>query len=580
MQKKKENFHEHFLTHFEKNNSLSSPDYEETMDYFDQFCSKTNCVKKIELGLSAQGRKINCYVVAKERCFSRREASKKNKAVVLIQNGIHPGEIEGKDASMLLLRDILITKEKFFLLDNLVLLVIPIFNIDGHENKSQFNRPNQNGPIQQGWRTTAQNLNLNRDYMKADSPEMRAYLRFFSNWLPDFIIDNHSTNGADYQYHITYQFEKHKNIYQSLGNWMKWKLIPFVIKKVESENFLTAPYIDLIQGDIRAGINDAPSLPRYSTGYAALQNRPALLVETHSLKPFANRVASTLSMNFAALKFINDHSEELIALNNNADERSIKKFLSKKSPLPLEFKVNNNFGTMRFKGFKTFEEFSEITGSSILKYSNEPEEFDLPIYHDAEIIKMIIFPYAYFIPSEFKEIIRRLKLHGVTGITLAKDCAAPVEKYRFHNSQFSSEPYEGRMMAEFKTELFTEETELKKNSFIVKTAQRAMRVIANLLEPDAPDSFARWGFFNAFFERKEYAENYLFDSIAKNLLESNRELKNRFEHLLETNEEFRNSPTERMDYIYRNSPYFDKREKVYPIFRIPDKNVFNSLSIR
>lgn len=576
----KENFHESFLTHFEKNNFLSSPDYEETMNYFDQFCAETNCVRKVELGFSAQGRKINCYIVAKGRCFSRKEASQKNKAVVLIQNGIHPGEIEGKDASMLLLRDILITKEKFFLLDNLVLLIIPIFNVDGHENKSQFNRPNQNGPALQGWRTTAQNLNLNRDYMKADSPEMRAYLRFFSNWLPDFVIDNHSTNGADYQYHITYQFEKHRNIYQSLGKWMKWKLIPFVIKKVESEKFLTAPYIDLIQGDIREGIYDAPSLPRYSTGYAALQNRPALLVETHSLKPFANRVASTFAMNSAALEFINNHSEELIRLNNNADERSIKKFLSAKSILPLEFKVSKYFETMRFKGYKIFEEFSDITGSSILKYSNEPEEFDLPIYNDVEMVRVVKFPYAYFIPSEFKEIIRRLKLHGIKGITLQKDCTAVVEKYRFHNSKFSSDPYEGRMLAEFETELFTEETQLKKNSFIVQTAQRTLRVIANLLEPDAPDSLAKWGFFNAFFERKEYAENYLFDSIAKNLLETDHALKKRFEYLIETDEEFRNSPAERMDFIYRNSPYFDKREKIYPIFRISDREVFNSLSIR
>lgn len=568
------------ITHYESSNFLSSPDYEETIKYFDLFCTHTNCVKKSVIGYSAQDREIICYVVAKGSAFTPKKTAQQNKAVVLIQNGIHPGEIEGKDASMLLLRDILITKEKFFLLDNLVLLIIPIFNVDGHENKSPFNRPNQNGPTVQGWRTTAQNYNLNRDYMKADSPEMRAYLRFFTTWLPDFMIDNHATNGADYQYHITYQYEKHFNIYSSQSKWMKEKFIPFVINKVEENNFLVAPYLEFIKEDIHLGIDDSPTLPRYSTGYAAAQNRPALLVETHSLKPFKNRVESTLAMNYAALQFINSNHRELKKLNQNADVRTPKKYLFGKSFFPISSWIGHKFETMFFKGYKTIEEVSEVTGYRILKYTKVPEEIEMKIFNGAKVLEKINLPFAYYIPREFKDIVRILKLHGVKIASLIEDKNLVVEKYRFNEVKPASFPYEGRMQMNFETELLLEEVELKKNSFVVLPAQRTIKVIANLLEPAAPDSFAKWGFFNAFFERKEFAEPFVFDSIAKKMLDEDSVLREKFNFLLETDEGFRNSPDERMDFIYRHSPYFDKREKIYPIFRIVNREIVNSLKFR
>ena len=186
-----------WLTLFEKSKFQKSPSYEDTISYFQKFANKTPYAKLFTIGNSAQGREIKCLVVAGNEEFSPEKAKQSGKAIILIQNGIHSGEIEGKDACMLLLRDMLVTKEKFNLLKNVILLIIPVFNVDGHERVSPFNRPNQNGPLMMGWRTTAQNLNLNRDYMKADAPEMRAWLKLFSAWLPDFIIDNHTTNGAD-----------------------------------------------------------------------------------------------------------------------------------------------------------------------------------------------------------------------------------------------------------------------------------------------------------------------------------------------------------------------------------------------
>ncbi len=197
-----------WLTKFEKSNQLESPNYDETIKYFQKFVDETDNAKMFTMGISPQGREIKYLVVSNKNEFTPAQVRESGKAIALIQNGIHPGEIEGKDASMILLREILITKEKERLLDNLFLIVIPTFNVDGHERLSEFNRPNQNGPLQMGWRTNALNLNLNRDFMKADTPEMKAWLKFFNEWLPDFLIDNHATNGADYQYHITFGIGK------------------------------------------------------------------------------------------------------------------------------------------------------------------------------------------------------------------------------------------------------------------------------------------------------------------------------------------------------------------------------------
>jgi hypothetical protein len=216
-----------------------------------------------------------------------------------------------------LLREILITKEKENLLDNIILLVIPVFNVDGHERLSYYNRPNQNGPKEMGWRTTSQNLNLNRDYMKADTPEMHSWLKMFSAWLPDFMIDNHTTNGADYQYHVTYGIEKFQNIHPVLSKLVRKKYLPYLLSRVERDGFLTAPYVEFKTGTIESGIIDQPALPRLSTGYCALQNRICFLVETHSLKPFKNRVLSTKSMMLHSLEFINRNSREIKRLNKS-----------------------------------------------------------------------------------------------------------------------------------------------------------------------------------------------------------------------------------------------------------------------
>ncbi|AFH48247.1 Putative carboxypeptidase [Ignavibacterium album JCM 16511] len=561
----------YWLTHFEKSGMTESPDYNSTIKYFEKFEKNFPYVKIKDIGLTPQGRKLKVVIVSKDKAFTPQQAKKTKKAVVLIQNGIHPGEIEGKDACMLLLREILVTKEKSNLLNNLILLIIPVLNIDGHERISPFNRPNQNGPKKMGWRTNALNLNLNRDYLKVDTPEIQSFLKLFNEWLPDFMIDNHTTNGADYQYHVTYGIETHQNIDRGLVQWIKNKYLPYLHKKVEADGFIIGPYMEFKDGTVESGILDLPSPPRLSHGYCAAQNRVCLLVETHSLKPFANRVFSTKSMMQHTLEFLNENFKEIMIINNQADKNHIKNYLVEKKKFPLVLVSNGKFEKFLFKGFEWYDEYSEITGSTVRKYTDKPIEIEIPIFNQAKSAKKIFVPEAYLIPQEFENIIRVLKHHHINLTRIQSDKIFKVERYRFNNVNFAPRPYEGRQLPSFDTVCFEEKVLCRKGTYVVPTNQRALRVIVNLLEPDAPDSFVHWGFFNAFFERKEYAEAYIMEPYAKVMIENDQSLKNEFYKRLEADEKFRNNPLDRLDFFYRKSLFFDKGENVYPIMRLIGK---------
>lgn len=555
------NFPLNWLTYFEKSGFIQSPRYEESIVYFKQFEKKTPFAKMFSIGTSPQGRSIECLVIAKEKEFTPEKAKKSGKAIILIQNGIHAGEIEGKDASMILLRDILITKEKFHLLDHLILLVIPILSVDGHERISGYNRPNQNGPQEMGWRTNSWNMNLNRDYMKADTPEIRSFLKLFTHWLPDFFIDNHTTNGADYQYHVTYALEKFGNIDLGLSKWGNKQFLPFLVNKVEKKGFLTAPYIELKHEILEEGILETAMPPRLSTGYTSVQNRLGLLVETHSLKPYENRVRSTYAMNVSTLEFLNLHYKILLSLNQKADLTA-----QKLKSVPVKFNLTNKFKSFDFCGFKSFNKQSNITGNDVVGFTNEPLKFKIPFYNDVRISKIISVPKAYIIPREFEYLIDILQLHDIKCEKIESKNIL-VEEYTFTKSVFTQKPYEGKMCVQVICSSKKKKIQVLSGSFLVPTNQRTNRVIINLLEPEAPDSFVSWGFFNAFFERKEYAEPYIMEPIASQMLKNDETLKTEFFEKLK-DEEFRNDPKARLDFFYQRSLYFDINEKKYPIVRV------------
>jgi len=571
MKQEQNNIQDKWVTHFEKSGGLSSPGFEETMRYFEHFTRDSHFAKMITLGFSPQGRPMRCMIVSNNREFTAPKARDSGKLIVLIQNGIHAGEIEGKDATMLLLREILITKEKEHLLKNLILLVLPIFNVDGHERISEFNRPNQNGPTEMGWRTTSLNYNLNRDYMKGDAPEMKIFLRFFNDWLPDFIIDNHTTDGADYQYHISYGLETNQNISKETADFLKEKFIPHLTKKVTSKGFLVSPYLEFKDNKLENGIVLEPSLPRFSAGYAALHNRICLLVETHSLKPFENRVHSTKAMNEVTLEYLNDNHLTILAMNLRADKNTVDHYYGNNEPFPISFSLTDESEPFLFKGFEMLEEESEITGSKVTRYTDIPVEFEVPLYNKAEITEFCDVPEAYLIPKELHFVVYLLKLHKIYVEQLYQPHVLHVERMRFKNVKFSASSYEGRQMINFDLIKWREKKRIPEGSFVVRSNQQSLRVIVNLLEPTAPDSLAKWGFFNMFLERKEYIEPYVMEPYAKKMLTENERYRKDFYNKLETDEAFKNNPKLRLDFFYKRSPFFDKNEKIYPIIKSFDK---------
>lgn len=560
-----------WLTFFEKSNYLETPRYKESIEYFKKFEKSSPYAKMIKFGVTPQGRDLYCLVVSKDKCFTPEKAKKSGKPVVMINNGIHSGEIEGKDASMLLLREILITKEKASLIDNAILLIIPVFNADGHERFSKFNRINQNGPEEMGWRTTAQNLNLNRDFMKADAPEMQTLLKLYSAWLPDFFVDTHTTDGADYQYTLTYEIERSENLFSGTVKLINDKFVPFMFKRVEQDGYLLAPYINFKDNDMTKGIILYATPPRFSHGYTAVQNRPGLLIETHMMKPYKDRVLATKSMLNMTLEFVNANQSELYSINKTADEQIIKDYCYNKKAFPISVERTEESEKFLFKGNKWIEDSSEISGAKRITYTNEKYDFEIPLYNKTAITDSVIAPFAYLIPQEWKEITERLKLHGVKVEVLKSDIQLEVERYKFKDVKFQARPYEGRQQVNCAYDVYKEKVTAPAGTFLIKTDQRTLRFILQALEPKGYDSFLRWGFFNAIFEVKEYFEEYVMEKEALKMIKENPGLKKDFDKKLGEDPEFKNNPHKRLAYFYEKSPYFDQKLNLYPIMRVINK---------
>lgn len=557
-------------TKFEKSGFVSTADYSETMEYFQNLADNSEYAKLLSFGVSPQGREMKCIVISEDQIFNPNEIKRANKPIVFIINGIHAGEIEGKDASKILLREILITKEKEYLIDNVVLMVVPIFSVDGHERKSKYNRINQDGPEEMGWRTTAQGYNLNREWMKADAPEMQYMLKLISEWDPDFIIDNHTTNGADYQYTVTYQVERFANIFPETAEWLKEKFVPYLIKTVEEQGYLMFPYVALRnwREGLEAGISDWASGPRLSTGYFALQNRPSLLVETHMIKPYKERVYSTLKVLETTLDFVNKNSTELINLNKEADEKTIKQFHINREYLPVSFNTSDKFDEIEFKGIEYFYEDSEISGSNKIVYTGKPKDMNVKFYNDVYVQDSVKTAKGYYIPAEWKIIVERLKHHGVKVEVIENADETEVTRYKFKNIRMNSASSEGRHRANFEYDTYNEKTIIPAGTFFISTNQRTVRIITHLLEPKSPDSFVQWGFMNQIFEQKEYFENYVMEPMAEQMLANDPDLKKEFEKKLTEDETFRNNPYERLNFFYKRTLYWDKELNVYPVMRV------------
>ena len=552
-------------TAYEKSGFLETPRYQETIDYLKRLEKSSPWIKVSSFGKSGEGRDLVLVVASSDRAFDPAAARKTGKAIVLLQAGIHAGEIDGKDAGMMLLRDLAVTKSRAALLDGAILLFMPMYNVDGHERFGAYNRTNQNGPKEMGWRTTARNLNLNRDYLKADAPETRAWLKVYTTWWPDLLIDAHVTDGADYRPVMTYAIESGPNTPKPVADWVKSAVEGRAVPAIAAAGTTISPYIDLVDStDPAVGLVAGAATPRFSTGYTVLQNRPSFLIETHMLKDYKARVDATYATVAGLLLECGRDRKGLRDAIRAAEEAA-----SRPGKTPLAYRTTEATRTVPFPGVSYTREPSPISGGMRIRYGKEPLDLKVPLRDHIEVTLEVDRPRAYLVPPQWTDEIAVLEAHGLRLQRLTAPLTTPVEGYRLSEPKWQEAPFEGRHPVTCKAErLRSVPRVFPAGTVVVPLDQPGSAVAVNLLEPLGPDSFVSWGFFDAVFEQKEFAEAYVVEELARAMLEKDPGLKAEFEKAL-ADPAFAGDKSKRLDFFFRRSPYWEN-PGIYPIGLVTD----------
>jgi hypothetical protein len=503
---------------------------------------------------------------------------------VLVQNSIHAGEMDGKDACMALLRDMVISKTKAALLERAVFVFIPMYNADGHEQRSAYNRINQDGPAEMGFRANATNLNLNRDYLKADAPETRAFLAMFHRWLPDFFVDDHVTDGADYQYDVTFTIDDGPNLPAGTAAWVRDVATPTLEKYVDAHGHLASPtYINLVNDNDPAeglGFNDDP--PRFSTGYMILEGRPGMLVELHMLKDYKTRVTGNYEILAGLMELMNRDADKVIALNAAADKEAEAMGAHPMNNVryPLALGWSGQTTPFLYRGYKYERVLSEVSGGMWVRYTHEPWNVSLPFQTGFKVVNEVALPAAYIIPAQWTKVIDVLAAHQVVMERTSAEWSGTVERYQCGGMKWQEPPFEGRHPT-FNGEAFSgagkygdcqlvrEKVTYPAGSAVVRLNQRLSKVVVEWLEPSAPDSALQWGFFDAIFEQKEYGEWYVLEKLAREMMAKDPKLKAEFEKKVTSDPAFAGNAYARLEFFYERSPWFAANEVgVYPVGRL------------
>ena len=554
----------------ERSDYKKTSSYDETVAFAKRLDLASPLVVYKSYGKSGEGRDMPLLIAASGGAFTPELARRQGKAVVLIQAGIHAGEIDGKDAGLALFRDIAITKTRIDLLKDVVILFEVIYNVDGHENSNPFMRINQNGPDAMGFRANATNLNLNRDYMKADAPETRAWLGLWNQWRPDLFIDCHVTDGADFQYNVTYEYAHFQEVSPAIKAWMDEHFDGNIVPKVEKEGNLLTHYVEFAGREVTGGIATFIATPRFATGYTPLRNRAGLLIETHVYKAYKSRVRGSYDILRYTIEEVGNTKASLFVANVTADTQTTErgKTYDEKRQFPLTLDVTKNSTPMAFKGVEYKMEDSSVSGGKRLVYGTEPREYTIPRFDEGKVVSSVAPPLAYIVPPQYKEVVDVLKLHGIKFTRLAKAREFEVESYKLTEPKWATTSFENRVTVSCKPVGIKQKRTYAAGSVIVSMDQEAANVAIHLLEPAGPDSFVYWGFFNSIFEQKEGGEGYVVEKLAREMLAKDPALQDEFNKRL-LDPAFNRSPQARLRFFYERSPYFlNQKVGVYPVGRI------------
>ncbi|GGI23241.1 M14 family metallopeptidase [Pedobacter mendelii] len=550
-------------TPYEKSSKRETTTYGAAISYYESLAKSYPQAKLLTYGSTDFGKPLHLMVLSKDKIFDPAQIRKNNKRILLINNGIHPGEPEGIDASMMLARDLLKGNN---LPKDVVICIIPLYNIDGSFNRSGTSRANQNGPVAYGFRGNSKNLDLNRDFIKTDSKNSAAFQLIFNTWKPEIFVDTHTSNGADYQYVMTLIPTQKDKLNSILSAYLTKTLVPDLYKGMEKRGYPMIPYVNAIGQTPETGITGFIESPRYSTGYTTLHNSIGFMPETHMLKPFDLRVDATYKLLLTYIDIV-QRDAKIIGINKHkADE-----FVATQQEFALEWTLNRKKGdSIPFKGFEAGKKPSAISGVDRLYYDrSKPFTKTIKQWNNFEPSISIQKPIAYIIPKAWDKAITLLKLNNVKLKQLKADVKIKVESYYIGDFKTGTRPYEGHYLhSALKVSPVEQTLQYYAGDYVIYANQASNRYIIETLEPQAIDSYFNWNFFDSVLDMKEHYSAYVFEDTAAELLKNNPALQAKFEEKKSADTAFAKSGSAQLEFVYKNSDYYEKTNNRYPVSRL------------
>lgn len=551
-------------TAFEKSAGKETATYFETIGFYKKLAQQSRAVKMQTRGLTDAGYPLDLVLLSSDNDFNPVSWHKKGKVVILVINGIHPGEPDGIDASMMFVRDIL--SKKILLPVNVALGVIPVYNIGGALNRNSFSRVNQNGPASYGFRGNAQNLDLNRDFTKCDSRNARSFTEIFHYLNPDILVDTHVSDGADYQPYMTLITTQYDKLGGELGAWVKNVFDPELYKGMKAKDWDMVPYVNVEDADPSKGFSMFYDEPRYSTGYAALFSTIAYMPETHMLKPYAQRVRATYDLLRTFVEKASVHAAPLLQQRKKAIENTIRR-----KDFPLEWNPDKSrYSLIPFKGYEAGTKISSATGLPVLFYDHQkPFEKEVKYYDSYVPGRIVTRPARYIIPQGWWAVIDLLKLNGVQMLRLKSDSTIEVTVYHIDSLKSSPRAYEKHHRnSQVAVSASKRKVLFLKGDYMISLDQPANRYIVEMLEPAGDDSFFSWNFFDAVLQEKEGYSQYRWNDVAEKYLESHPDLANELKTRKQSDSSFARNGAAQLNFIYKNSPWYEPAHLVYPVYRV------------
>lgn len=553
-----------FTTVFERSNGLETATYEETISYYKDLADRYDEVSIRAIGETDSGKPLHIVTLNMTKSGDDFDRLRVNNRILLINNGIHPGESDGIDATMMLYRDLV--EGKIEAPKNTILVTIPIYNIGGSLNRNSGTRTNQNGPKEYGFRGNARNYDLNRDFIKVDTKNARTFAKIFHIVQPDVFIDNHVSNGADYQYTLTHLFTQHNKLGGKLGKYLHSQIMPKLEEKLEAKSWDITPYVNVFNRTPESGFSQFMDSPRYSTGYTTLFNTLGMMVETHMLKPYKQRVEGTYELLKSMIEITEEEGDKIKELRAEQD-----KTWSAGKQYPLTWTVDTTQSSiLKFKGYKGEMIPSNLTGAKRLKYDrSQPFTQDVVYQNYFKSTSEVTIPKAYIIPQSWYNVIDLLKLNTVEFTQLENDTTLTVETYKIDTYKTRTQAYEGHY-PHYNTSVKSSNQNLtfREGDYIVYTDQKAIRYLLETLEPEAIDSFFNWNFFDTILQQKEGFSPYVWEDKAELLLKLNPKLQIEYNIKVSYDEEFANNWYAQLDWIHKQSEHYEKAHLQYPVYRI------------